>query len=76
MSDLSGIGFYCIHSPKESAIQEEPMFWSNKHGWISFPSAFLFTNAERKCMNLPIGGDWMSYGEGLTLYENFLRKEK
>lgn len=54
---------YIIFSLKETKYWGEPMFWSNKHGWIaSIPEATKFTSKEIKELNLPLpDGEWIAY---------------
>jgi hypothetical protein len=36
----------------------ENLFWSNELGWTGYFSATTFTEGEKECFNLPIGGVW------------------
>lgn len=42
-----------IFSMSESLRQDEPMFWSNKHGWVSINDSDSFTSKENDALNLP-----------------------
>ena len=46
--------FYVICSLVEKDEEtEEPLFWSNKDGWVFLATATVFTAAERKWATLP-----------------------
>ena len=49
-----------IFSPDDTRIEKEPCFWNNYSGWTCLDLATRFTCSERKRLNLPIGGKWMS----------------
>lgn len=66
----SGNGPFVIYSSAESAVHEEPMFWSNTRGWGDLGGATQFSPEERSQMSLPvsIGSDaeWLSYSAALV----------
>jgi hypothetical protein len=46
-----------------------PLYWSNRDGWVDRQSAGIFSDAERKRLRLPIGGEWAvtAPGAGRTI---------
>ena len=46
---------------KHGDIERRFLYWSNFQGWVSKESATVFTEEERKCLNLPIGGEWIPW---------------
>ena len=34
------------------------LYWSNIDGWVYGEDATRFTDDERKCLNLPLEGEW------------------
>ena len=43
-----------------SMNSDEPVFWSNELGWVSYDDATIFTEKERDELNLPEDGIWCS----------------
>lgn len=66
-NDTNAEGKFLIFSENESAMNQEPMFWSNQDGWGDFGSATLFSEQERADLELPIsaGNDarWLPLDE-------------
>lgn len=42
----------------EETDEGEPLYWSNREGWVLVEQADLFTGGERESVNLPLGGAW------------------
>ena len=55
--------FYKVYNFKEE------LWWSNENGWGDFLSADLFSEKERKNLNLPIGGDWICIVEAEAIHK-------
>ena len=45
---------YVIYSPDEDG------YWSHSQGWVALEEAGRFTEAERRSVDLPIGGGWVA----------------
>lgn len=51
----------------EGEIDDEtgkPLYWSNDMGWVDKDSADKFTHAEKKRLNLPMGGKYVGCSKG------------
>lgn len=58
---------YLIYSKAESEIQDEPMYWSNKYGWVSIDQADAFTEKDKKGFHLPaIDSEWVELKKHIT----------
>jgi hypothetical protein len=49
-----------IRSKTEKDDQtQQPLYWSNKDGWVDKKSADRFRPFEKASLRLPIGGEWV-----------------
>lgn len=72
-----------IYSANESAVHDGAGFWSNKHGWVQYGQATVFTPEEAAAFNLPAstGGDakWGNWLDANASYggdPEFIRSEQ
>jgi hypothetical protein len=38
-------------------------YWSNSEGWVDWIDGYVFTDKEKRVLNLPFGGQWVSLRE-------------
>lgn len=46
------------HEKERDDVTGEPLYWSNKLGWVTGTDATYFTDEEASKYNLPTGGNW------------------
>jgi len=61
---------YAIYSASESRKEGEPMYWSNKHGWVPLDQADTYTENETSQFNSAVGGRWIELKNENPLWED------
>lgn len=51
---------WMIRGIRERDDDGTPLYWSNEFGWVERGQADVFSRRERRVLNLPIGGEWVS----------------
>lgn len=53
--------FWIIQSKTEKGDDGLPLYWSNADGWVDEEFASIFSDDEKKRLNLPIDGEWCEF---------------
>lgn len=48
-----------INKYRIQSLEDTDLYWGNEFGWVDIDSCESFTEADRRSLNLPIGGHWV-----------------